>query len=338
MDKSFRILIIDDNQDDRKKLIHSLKTIQNAAYSFVEAKKSTTALKYINEQIDCVLLSYSLPDMDCLELLEKIRIRYPFLPLILMTGEGNEEIAAAAVNKCTDSYLNNAPMNPERLNQVIAKVMNQSCLEQKKQLMSALRNSEENERRLKFATETTGIGTWELNLENKSAYRSLSHDAIFGYSQLLPKWDYQMFLEHVIPEDRAEVDSLFQHAMETKSNWSFECRIQRADSKKRWIWAKGRHHFDSLGLTPMMSGIVMDITERKEVEQHFKDEQLRDKQILEELQESVAQFRLLANSLPQLVWMANETGWIYWYNNRWYEFTGTTPKETVSLRQGRVTA
>ena len=105
MDKSVRILIIDDSQDDRKKLIHSLKTIQSAAYSFVEAKNSTTALEHINEQLDCVLLNDSLPDMDSLELLEKIRIRHPFLPVILMTGEGNEEITAAAVKKGTDQQL-----------------------------------------------------------------------------------------------------------------------------------------------------------------------------------------------------------------------------------------
>lgn len=39
------------------------------------------------------------------------------------------------------------------------------------------------------------------------------------------------------------------------------------------------------------------------------------------------QFKTLVNSLPQLVWMANETGWVYWYNDRWYEYTGTKPEE-----------
>ena len=38
MDQSVRILIVDDNQNDRKKLIHSIKMIYSAAYSFVEAK------------------------------------------------------------------------------------------------------------------------------------------------------------------------------------------------------------------------------------------------------------------------------------------------------------
>lgn len=44
----------------------------------------------------------------------------------------------------------------------------------------------------------------------------------------------------------------------------------------------------------------------------------------EELRESEAQFRSLANSIPQLAWMADGKGFVFWYNQRWYDFTGTT--------------
>lgn len=44
---------------------------------------------------------------------------------------------------------------------------------------------------------------------------------------------------------------------------------------------------------------------------------------------SYAQFRALANSIPNLAWMADPQGWIFWYNQRWYEYTGTTPEEMV---------
>lgn len=43
--------------------------------------------------------------------------------------------------------------------------------------------------------------------------------------------------------------------------------------------------------------------------------------------ESEAAFQMLGDFIPQLVWMANPDGWIYWYNKRWYEYTGTTPSE-----------
>lgn len=38
-------------------------------------------------------------------------------------------------------------------------------------------------------------------------------------------------------------------------------------------------------------------------------------------------FETLANNIPNLAWMANSDGWIYWYNNRWYDYTGTTPEQ-----------
>jgi PAS domain S-box-containing protein len=39
------------------------------------------------------------------------------------------------------------------------------------------------------------------------------------------------------------------------------------------------------------------------------------------------EFRQLADGIPQLAWMARSDGWIYWFNRRWYEYTGTTPEE-----------
>ncbi len=45
------------------------------------------------------------------------------------------------------------------------------------------------------------------------------------------------------------------------------------------------------------------------------------------LRESELRFHLMADSIPQLAWMANSEGWIYWYNKRWYDYTGTTLAE-----------
>lgn len=42
-------------------------------------------------------------------------------------------------------------------------------------------------------------------------------------------------------------------------------------------------------------------------------------------EESEARFRQFADAMTQLAWMANADGWIHWYNERWYEYTGTTP-------------
>ena len=47
----------------------------------------------------------------------------------------------------------------------------------------------------------------------------------------------------------------------------------------------------------------------------------------ERLRQTEERFRLLADTIPQLAWMAKPDGWIFWYNRRWYDFTGKTPEE-----------
>lgn len=45
------------------------------------------------------------------------------------------------------------------------------------------------------------------------------------------------------------------------------------------------------------------------------------------IEEAESKFRALADNIPNLTWMANADGYIYWYNSRWFEYTGTSPKE-----------
>jgi PAS domain S-box-containing protein len=42
------------------------------------------------------------------------------------------------------------------------------------------------------------------------------------------------------------------------------------------------------------------------------------------LRESEARFRELADNISQFAWTADAEGWIFWYNQRWYDYTGTT--------------
>nr|NJM00978.1 PAS domain S-box protein [Desulfobacula sp.] len=124
---------------------------------------------------------------------------------------------------------------------------------------AALREGEE---RLQFALESCHIGAWDMNLADHTAFRSPEHARIFGYEQLQPIWTREIFMEHVLPEDRGAVSQKIQHAIQTQSHFNFECRIRRVDGQIRWIWVAGRYRADSGG-EKRLAGIVQDITERK---------------------------------------------------------------------------
>ncbi len=120
----------------------------------------------------------------------------------------------------------------------------------------------EREEQMRFALSISHTGAWELDLANHRALRSLEHDRIFGYNEMLPEWTFEMFLEHVLPEDREMVGNKFRTAIESNSEWNFECRIKRKDNEIRWIWAAGRQYTGPARSPGHMSGIVQDITER----------------------------------------------------------------------------
>src|SRR5690349_9934398 len=58
----------------------------------------------------------------------------------------------------------------------------------------------------------------------------------------------------------------------------------------------------------------------------------------ESLRQSQHELRALADSMPQLAWIAEQDGAMIWYNQRWYDYTGTTPQDMLDDGWRRVYA
>jgi len=151
---------------------------------------------------------------------------------------------------------------------------------ERKRAEEAARQSEQ---RLDFALTASHTGAWSLNLQDRTATRTLIHAQIFGYPDAEADWSMDKFLSHVVPEDRERVRQGLQSGIAAKSGWSFECRIRRADDQIRWVFIAGG--FEHSGPSARISGIIQDITERKQLEQERAalEVQMRQQQKLESI-------------------------------------------------------
>lgn len=113
--------------------------------------------------------------------------------------------------------------------------------------------------------------------------------------------------------DREEVMEKIHAAIESKHVFEHEHRVISADGSIGWTFSRAVPILDGKGAIIEWFGAASDITERYNM--------------LNELRASEEEFRTMANSIQNLAWIANAEGWIYWYNQRWYEYTGTTIKE-----------
>ncbi len=125
---------------------------------------------------------------------------------------------------------------------------------------------------LQVALDSAGMGSWELYLSTGAIHRTLRHDQIFGYSEIQPFWDLDMTFQHVVEEDRAAVRQAFAEA-ELTGTLDVEARIHRiCRGEPRWTHFSGRTFYVD-GLPTRIAGVIVDITQRRAVEDRLRQAQ-----------------------------------------------------------------
>ncbi|HET9238671.1 MAG TPA: PAS domain S-box protein [Oligoflexus sp.] len=117
------------------------------------------------------------------------------------------------------------------------------------------------------------------------------------------------WLDAVHDDDRETVRQGYLEATARRKPFYMEYRLRTASGAYRWVIDAGHRRFDADGVFLGYAGSIFDIHDRKEAQA--------------KLEEAVLQFKALANSIPQLAWMADAQGYVFWYNDRWLQFTGS---------------
>ena len=125
------------------------------------------------------------------------------------------------------------------------------------------------EKRYRLAIEAAGgVGAWDWDIQANKVYADAAYAALHALSP-----DYvqaglpvQSFTPAVHPEDSERIRAVTLAAMKTGGDFSDEYRLIQADGSVRWIYTRGSCFLGQDGAPLRTTGVVLDITERKQVE------------------------------------------------------------------------
>ena len=139
-------------------------------------------------------------------------------------------------------------------------VANAALVERHERAKSALLASET---QLRISYEAAGLGAWDWRIDEGLVYWSPEYREIYGLErEAVPTFERGM--EAVVPEDRIGVEAAMRLCLETGAEYRSEHRILHPRKGLRWIQAVGRPEFGAGNRPARVSGMVSDVTDRRE--------------------------------------------------------------------------
>ncbi len=215
-------------------------------------------------KFEVIILDYRMPGLNALEFTKIIRQERKLqMPVILVTGQGNEEVAIQALKLGVNEYL---VKRDNYLYRLPSMIMNSHQHYQLIQKQAALAVSEENYKRL-FNENADGITIFNIR-ENELPSIILDVNAgaadMLGYSkEELMKINPNIFETDIDPE---KIGRRIEE-LKTKGCSNFETTLQRKNGDKIFVDVKSL--VINYSNQPAIMNIARDITERKRVEQEL---------------------------------------------------------------------
>jgi PAS domain S-box-containing protein len=357
-----RVLLVDDMPDVLELTKTFLGRVDERFDIVTETSADAGLTRLTDDAVDCVVSDYNMPGMNGLEFLEVVRERDPERPFILFTGRGSEEVASDAISAGVTDYLQKGTGHQQyellanrilngvarhraelrmqeheristvvrRVNQVLVRASSTDTLEQ--EVCKLISHSEP----YLFAW----IGSVDSDAQTLVPRAAGERDA--GYlDEVTLKIDDSP--EGRGPAGRSVRNQTVQVAQNIREDPSFEPWCEQALARGfRSVAAVPLVYQDELyGVLKIYSGqaYAFDESEQELLAEVGADiaHALHSLKLRDELQESEARFKELAENISEVVWMRDaETGETV-YVNPTYETVWGRPVETAYERPNSFT-
>lgn len=268
--KPIQVLLVEDDLPAAQLLCHTVEAARGTLFNFTHVTRLTDALlRLATAHFDIVLLDLSLPDSQGRKTVTQVHAAAPTVPIVVLTGSDDEELALAAVREGAQDYLVKGTFDRRMLARVMRYTIERHRAEE------VLREREEFFRLIsENMTDLVAV----IGLDGKRVYNSPS------YKGLLPDPMLQQgknsFME-IHPDDQARIRSVFQETVATGIGQRSEYRFVVQDGTIRHVESQGNVIKDKAGKASKVVVISRDISERKHAEQSLRESEKRYRGIIE---------------------------------------------------------
>ncbi len=315
-----RILLVEDNADMRS----YLRRILASRYEVTAVTDGEAALAELRAQAyDLVLSDVMMPRLDGFQLLEQIRkdAEISTTPVILLSARaGEDEIEGLRAG--ADSYL----VKPFNARDLLARVESQMSISRLRLRVAKkdreLREHAERERQRWHGLLKNAPAAIALLRGPELIFEMVNDEYVRTSGRLSPtEFEGKRFrdavpelVEQGYAELLAQVYRTGQPAFGNRRRMKLQ-RTSDGSMEERFFTCTYQPWRGSTGEIEGVFVHAVDVTEEVIAERR--------------LQESQSQFRDLADSIPNLAWIADSSGARSWFNRRWYDYTGLTEEETT---------
>lgn len=276
------VLVVEDDTVDRMACRRALAQHDDYEFIVTEAESGEEGLRHIHSsRADCILLDYHLPDLDGMGFLDELGggmgpVR---LPVIMLTGADNAKVAVEAMKRGAHDYLVKDVERQylELLPAVIQRVL------RKQQLLAEKKAAEAKYRAL---VEQIPAITYITSLDEEDGTLYISPQIRnLGFSQ--EEWlaDPGIHLRQIHLDDRARVMDLFTRSRTLGSPFRCEYRLRARNGSILWIRDEAIVVGD--GQQPVLQGIMVDITQSKQMEEELREHRNYLEELVEERTDSL---------------------------------------------------